>query len=166
MTQVASKIYQTLVNKYILSVDPENKRSRLLYPGEYHIPLHNFTGPGTRMDLKEVREFPPYNDIDKCSMIHDNEYEEIKNLSKKSSKDKANLIKESDKEVIRCYDTHPDQYGYKLARDSISTKMSIEKMLSHLLGKSSILYGGLINNYSENDLLRSRNPEYYSSNSP
>jgi hypothetical protein len=144
MSTIAKKVYKTLVNKFIDAKDPEHKRSRRLYEGELHVPLHNFTGPGTRMDLPEVRNFPPYNDIDACSKEHDLEYEKIKKMKGISKEEKAKLIKGADRKAIECYDKHKDEYGYSLAKAGISGKMSVENLLSIIKGKESVLYGGNI----------------------
>lgn len=147
---LAEKAYQYAVNKYINSVDPQHKRSRLLYQGEKHVPLHNFTGPGTRMDLKEVRDFPPYNGIDACSKVHDFEYVDIER-SNMTKEQKAQAIMDADKKAIDCYDeTHnnpkhkDDDYGYLPARSVIKGKFSLESLLSLLKGKPTVVYGGNI----------------------
>lgn len=142
MTTIAKKAYKKLVNKFIDAKDPEHKRSRRLYEGELHIPLHNFTGPGTRIDLPEVRNFPPYNDIDACSKEHDLEYVRIKALKGITDTEKAKLIKDADRKAIECYDKHKNEYGYSLAKAGISGKMGVENLLSILKGKESVLYGG------------------------
>lgn len=159
-SSIASKAYQFAVNKYINSVDPEHKRSRLLYDGEYHIPLHNFSGPGTRIDLKEVEKMKPYNQIDGCSKLHDIAYNEIKN-SVASSEHKANEIANEDKSAIECYDRFPNEYGHDLAKAAITGKVKLDSLYSLLKGKPSTIYGGLIHEYSNEALLKSRNPEFY-----
>lgn len=163
---IASKAYMYAVNKYIDYVDPKHLRSRRLYDGEYHVPLHNFTGPGTRMDLKEVREHKPYNGIDACSKQHDLDYEEIKKgtyrgrqTSTKEEKSKA--IMDADREAIECYNKHQNEYGYTAAKAGISGKLKLETLLSMLKGKPTTLYGGLIHEFSSEQLLKQRNPEFY-----
>ena len=141
MTSIAKKLYRKAVNAYINKVDPKHEKSRLLYEGELHVPLHNFTGPGTRLDMPGVRNMRPYNDIDACSKKHDLEYEEIKN-STMDKESKAEAIQKADRDAIECYDKHKDQYGYSLAKAGISGKINIENLLSLIKKKPSILYGG------------------------
>ena len=59
------------------NISGDTKPIRYLKNGETHAPLHNFTGPGTRIDLPEVRNFKPYNGIDACSKIHDFQFVKI-----------------------------------------------------------------------------------------
>lgn len=158
---IASSIYRKAVNAYINRVDPQHKKSRLLYDGEYHVPLHNFTGPGTRMDLKEVRDFPPYNGIDACSKTHDIQYGDIKHNQTLTKEQKAKAIMNADREAIECYNMHKNEYGYGPAKLGISGKLGVETLLSMLKGKPSTLYGGLVHHYTDKRLLASRNPEYY-----
>ncbi len=158
---IASKAYMFAVNKYINKVDPEHKRSRNLLDGELHVPLHNFTGPGTRIDLAAVRNFPPYNNIDKCSREHDLAYDRIKNDTSLSKETKAEAIMTADKDAIKCYDETPKEYGHDAAKLGISGKLGLETLLSILKGKATTVYGGIINHYDDEALLKSRNPEYY-----
>ncbi len=148
------KLYQKAVNAYINKVDPQHKRSRELYEGELHVPLHNFTGPGTRLDLPEVVNFKPYNGIDACSKDHDLEYKEVRLDNSLNKEQKAKKIQEIDQKAIDCYDkvhkkaienNNPDfDYGYSAAKTGISGKLGVEKLLSILKGKATVLYGGVI----------------------
>ncbi len=157
---IAGKAYMYAVNKYIDRADPKHIKSRRLYEGEYHVPLHNFTGPGTRMDLKEVRDQEPYNSIDACSKVHDIEYGEIKRMNVSREK-KSELIMDADRKAIECYNKTPHEYGYLAAKSGISGKLTFETLLSILMGKPTTLYGGLIHNYTDGQLMAQRKPEYY-----
>lgn len=160
---LASKAYMYAVNKYINLKDPLHKKSRVLYDGEYHIPLHNFTGPGTRIDIKDVRDFPPYNEIDACSKQHDLDYDEIKHqsLDTVSKKQKNKEIMKADRRAIECYNKHKNVYGYTAAKAGISGKLGLETLLSMLKGTPTTIYGGLIHEYTDSALYQQRDPKYY-----
>lgn len=96
-------------------------KARQLLDGEYHYGCHNFTGPGTRIDLPEVSNYPPYNDIDNCSRIHDIEYEQYRGQPDK--------IRKADEDAIKCYNKYPDQNGYLVAKSGINGKMALENVL-------------------------------------
>ena len=115
--------------------------SRQLYYGEIH-PFHqNFTGPGTRLDLPEVRNFKPYDGVDACSKKHDLEYNRIQHLNV-SPDEKARLVQKADDDAITCYDRHPNDEAYSLARAGIDFKRNAEKLYSIVKGKPSVFYGG------------------------
>jgi hypothetical protein len=116
-----------------------NGRSRPLLPGEHHFPLMNFEGPGTRYDLKEVRDFKPFNSIDECSRIHDDDYWNARNLVGEA---KARAIQEADRKVLACYNKHKGTYGYAAGVAGIGGKVIAEKAYSAIKGKPSVLYGG------------------------
>ena len=116
-------------------------KSRPLEDNELHWGCHNFSGPGTILNDR-TRNFKPYNDIDNCSKIHDLEYENIKN--EKDEKKRALMIQEADKKAIQCYDNYKDEDGYLPAKLGISGKLSLDQLLSKVLGKPTSLYGGLV----------------------
>lgn len=155
---MAAQLYQKMVNKYIDKLDPDHIKSRPLHKGEFHIPLHNFSGPGTRMDLKEVRDMKPYNNIDACSKIHDEEYESIKELPLSQ---RPTAVIESDKKAVECYDKFPSEYGHDLAKTAIKGKITLESLLSLLHGQNKILYGGLVHNFTDDSLYKSRLEDQY-----
>ena len=99
---------------------------RYLKRGEIHLPNHNFTGPGTRIDLKEVRNFPPYNNIDACSRTHDLQYQEAFKMP--IGKERAKKIRDADVEAVSCYSQHPNEAGYNLAKAGINAKMGLEEV--------------------------------------
>jgi Phospholipase A2-like domain len=64
--------------------------------GEIHLPGHNFTGPGTKLDERLARGDQPVNKIDALAKEHDIAYKE--------SKDKPNkkeLRHKADREMIK-----------------------------------------------------------------
>ena len=114
---------QRFVSKNIIG----NKRPiRYLKLGELHLKNHNFTGPGTRVDLAEVANHAPYNDIDACSKIHDLEYERIFKMPKGREREQA--IRDADIESIKCYNKHRGEHGYRLASTGINSKMLFENV--------------------------------------
>lgn len=111
-----------------------NGKARKLLKGEYHLGCHNFTGPGTRIDLPEVRNYPPYNDIDACSRQHDIDYS--------NSNNNPNLIREADEKVINCYNKYPNESGYSAAKLGINSKMKLEDVLPILVKSIAPKYFG------------------------
>jgi hypothetical protein len=123
--QTAANIYRKLFCK---------GKARPLKDGEYHLGCHNYTGPGTRIDLPEVRNYQPYNDIDACSRQHDIDYTDAHG--------NPNLIREADKRVIQCYDKYPKESGYNAAKLGINSKMKLENALPILMKSIAPSYFG------------------------
>lgn len=111
-----------------------NGKARQLLPGEYHYGCHNFTGPGTRIDLPQVLNYAPYNDIDACSRQHDIDYS--------NAQGNPHLIREADKKVLQCYDKYPNENGYNVAKLGINAKMNIENALPLLVKSVAPNYFG------------------------
>lgn len=109
-------------------------KSRPLELGEIHVPCHNFTGPGTKMNIPKVYNFPAYNEIDQCSKIHDQEYNKIFKMPLGPAREKA--IRVSDEKVLKCYDKYPNVQGYTLAKAGIKGKMAAENYLPEEIVKS------------------------------
>ena len=65
-------IYQDVTNFYRRNFC--NGKSRPLLDGEFHPLCANFEGPGTKISLPEVRNFPPYNGVDSVAKQHDLDY--------------------------------------------------------------------------------------------
>ena len=89
------------------NIKGDNRPIRYLKENEIHLPNHNFTGPGTRIDLPEVRNFKPYNNIDACSKVHDIEFNEIFKMP--LGKERSEKIREADRKVLACYDKYPNE---------------------------------------------------------
>jgi hypothetical protein len=100
-------------------------KSRKLLSGEFHPQCQNFTGPGTRIDLGVVRNFPPYNDIDACSKQHDIDYLEAS--SEPTLEKRKKLIRSADEKVVQCYNKHKTQESYLPAYTGILSKMALER---------------------------------------
>jgi len=118
-----SKAVRFALNTYRKLACP--KTTRNLYDGEYHFGCHNFTGPGTRIDLQDVRSAKPYNDIDNCSRIHDLDY--MFADMEKDEKKHAKLIRQADEKVLDCYNRFKHENGYDLANFFIKHKVTAEK---------------------------------------
>jgi|SRR5580693_381860 hypothetical protein len=116
-----------------------NGKARQLKDGEYHLGCHNFTGPGTRIDLPEVANYPPYNDIDNCSKQHDLDYLEA---SEKDAETRARMIRDADRRVIECYQRYPNESGYKAALLGINSKMKLEDVIPILMKSITPNYFG------------------------
>lgn len=115
---------------------PNGKTVRKLLKGEIHYGKHAFTGPGTRIDLQKVRNFPAYNNIDECSKQHDIEYQDAFNEPNKKKRQK--MIRDADKKAIKCYNKYKNEDGYNVAKTGINSKMNIEKLSPAV---SAILFG-------------------------
>ena len=113
-----------------------NPLSRPLELGEFHFADHNYTGPGTRMDLHP--NAPPVNDIDNVSRIHDLEYGQA--LKIQDPIKRAQAIQAADKKAIEGYSKYPNESGYKAAIAGIAGKFGAEQALSIFKGRPSTFY--------------------------
>ncbi len=136
---IASKLYQKAANLYRSIYYPT---SRKLLEYELHPYGANYLGPGTRVDLDYVRNYPPSSPVDDCARTHDIEYYNIKR-SNRSPEDKARAIQDSDIKAIDCftrrYNTDPQLA--KLGLAGITGKITIDKLLSLIKGKPTVIYG-------------------------
>lgn len=124
-----AKIFQTVSNaqRFVSKNIKGNKRPiRYLKKNEIHLMNHNFTGPQTRIDLPEVRNFQPYNNIDACSKVHDIEFNEIFKMP--LGRERSEKIREADRKVLECYDKYPNESGYRLAKLGINSKIRLEDL--------------------------------------
>ena len=131
-----AKVFQYTSNaqRFVSKNIKRNPRPiRYLKEGEIHAPNHNFTGPGTRIDLPAVRNHSPYNPIDGCSKVHDLEFNRI--FKMKQGPERRQAIRDADKEAIKCYDRHPNEDGYMLARAGINLKMKLEDLSPAMFNK-------------------------------
>ncbi len=137
---IATKLYQKLANAYRKVFHPQ---SRPLYEGELHPYGAQFLGPGTRIDLPDVRYAKPSSPVDDCARTHDFEYEAIRK-SNKSPSEKAKAIQNSDKRAIKCFKErfNTDPTLARLGIAGLGTKVTVEKLLSLLKGTPSVIYGG------------------------
>lgn len=123
------KIFQTVSNaqRFVSKNIKRNPRPiRYLKEGEIHAMNHGFTGPGTRIDLPEVRNHKPYNNIDACSKVHDIEFNEIFKMP--LGKERSEKIRQADRKVLECYDKYPNDSGYTLAKLGINSKIKLEDL--------------------------------------
>ena len=139
VVNTAPAAYVNLNNAYRSAIDPKHKYYRKLYPGEMHYGLHNFTGPGTRIDLMDVQNTRPINDIDFASKVHDLEYYQTRKIENPDSK--AEAIHKADEKAIKAYSKHLDENGALPAIAGISGKWAIEQLLSSIKGRPSVFYG-------------------------
>ena len=131
-----SKIFQYTSNaqRFVSKNIKRNPRPiRYLKEGEIHVMNHSFTGPGTRIDLPEVRNFKPYNGIDACSKVHDIEFNEIFKMP--LGRERSEKIREADRKVLACYDKHPNDSGFTLAKAGINSKIKLEDLSPAIFDK-------------------------------
>lgn len=129
----AKDSFRTIAN----FVRSHNPLSRPLEPGEFHYGYHNYTGPGTRIDLHP--NAPVINHIDAASRIHDIDYEQAEKLNNPVVR--AKKIQDADARAIREYSKYPKEDGYKPAILGIAGKWGAEQALSYYKGKASTFYG-------------------------
>lgn len=122
----------------------EPGRARDLLPGEIHYKCHNFTGPGTRLDIKEIYDYEPYNKIDACAKKHDIQYSQRKFIEDKAKRLQA--IRDADDELIRCVeqfkDERPRPQGYHAARSGMLFKEGTENAIKKFVKGPFGLYSG------------------------
>ena len=114
-----------------------NPLSRPLEKGEFHYGFHNYTGPGTRVDLHP--NAPPINNIDKASMVHDFDYVKAEQIRDPIARAKA--VHDADLRAVREYNKYKTEDGYKPAMLGIAGKWGAEQALSFYKGKASTFYG-------------------------
>jgi hypothetical protein len=98
--------------------------ARKLHEGELHYGNHSFTGPGTRLDLPEVRKHAPVNNVDACSRAHDIAYEQANQEPDRVKR--AQIIRQADRDAVQCYAQHKGDDGYLAATAGIQGKMAAE----------------------------------------
>src|SRR6478736_4727110 len=108
-------------------------KARPLYQGEIHPQCQNFTGPGTRIDLPDVLNYTPYNNIEACSKVYDLEYNEIDKI--KDPKEKMKQVRFADEKVLKCYDKYPKEQAHNLAKFFISNKVNLENISPSIIKK-------------------------------
>lgn len=107
-------------------------KSRPLEYGEVHLPpCSNYCGPGTRIDLEKVRNYPPFNEIDNICRTHDLGYLAASKLTSQDAKEKA--IRQADEVMLRDLEKFKDKEGYTLAKLAISAKNKAEDLIPFVL---------------------------------
>jgi len=134
--QNRERIFQITSNaqRFVSKRRGNKKPIRYLEKGEIHLPNHNFTGPGTKIELDHVRNFSPYNEIDACSKVHDIEFNRLFKLPL-GSKERVEGIRKADREALECYSQHKNQEGFRLAYGGINTKILLEDLDPNLFDK-------------------------------
>ena len=142
---IPKKSYQKAANAYRgkacgLDGKTSHPRSRKLKYGEIHPLCANFMGPGTRIDLKSVRDTKPYNKSDACAKQHDLDYLASDKLK---GKEKAKAIRKADDKIIDCIKKTGENNIYsKLGLAGIESKMKMEDLIPMLMKKIAPDYFG------------------------
>lgn len=137
----AKKTFRALANAYRAASG--NPIVRPLLEGEINYGLHNFTGPGTRVDIPAIANAQPYNGIDAVSKVHDLDYLAAGKIADKAERAKA--IHEADRKAIIGYNKYPNDNGYSAALAGIAGKFGLEQALSAIKQTPSTIYGsGLV----------------------
>ena len=131
-----ARIFQITSNaqRFVAKRRGNKKPIRYLEKGEIHLPNHNFTGPGTKIEDPAVRNHAPYNDIDACSKVHDIEFNRLFKLPL-GSKERAEGIRKADRAALACYAQHKGQEGFRLAYGGINGKILLEDLDANLFDK-------------------------------
>ena len=133
------KGYQFLDNIY--RKNSCDGKSRDLEYGEIHPLCANFEGPGTRLDLPEVRNYPPYNDVDACAKTHDLEYEQIFIIDNENERE--GKIRQADNKFLNCIEPYKNEEPYySIGKLGIQGKMSAEELIPTLTKAISGNYFG------------------------
>lgn len=123
---LATKAFKTAANVYRqLNCDD---KARPLLEGELHPKCWNFCGPNTKIELPEVRNHIPYDNIDGVCKQHDIDYYDAK-----GKPNQAQLIRQADKKMIHDLEPFKNDSGYGLAKAAISGKMTAENILKDLI---------------------------------
>lgn len=102
-----------------------NGKARDLYEGEVHPLCANFLGPGTRIDLQEVVDFPPYNKADSVARKHDLAYNDA--FLHYSGKAREKKIREADKDFLAEIEEAKDEEPYySIGKYGIGAKVALE----------------------------------------
>lgn len=121
--QLASNAYRKLAF---------GSKARQLYEGELHPTIPNFAanfcGPGTKIDRSDVRNFPPYNQVDAVCKKHDIAYHDAAGKPNKSE-----LIREADEEMLKELEKYKNITGYTLAKKAIQGKIHLEDVAGPLV---------------------------------
>lgn len=133
------KAFQLLSNQYRKRFC--NGKARPLEVGEIHPLCANFMGPGTRIDLEKVKDYPAYNEADECAKEHDLLYLEAQN--EKDPTKKANIIREADDKIIECLKKVIGNAPYKqIGMAGIESKMKLEDLIPQLISMIAPDYFG------------------------
>lgn len=97
-------------------------RARDLLPGEKHAACYSYIGPGTRIDLPEVRNYPPYDKVDAIGRTHDLAYEKAFAMTDPQAKKDA--IRAADTAMISELKKHGKEGT--IAAKAIGLKMKLE----------------------------------------
>lgn len=84
-------------------------RARPLLKGEIHPLCANFEGPGTRIDIPEVFNYPPYDHVDAAAKQHDFDYFLA---SKLPEHEKERAIRIADENFLREISKYPNEEPY------------------------------------------------------
>lgn len=120
-----------------------NKKIRLLKKGEKHVTFKkdgqviasNFMGPGTRIDLPEVMNFPPYNKSDEAAKYHDIDYQFITSQNDLSKDQKSRMIRQSDINLIDRLRSLPSDELKDIGIRGMQAKMTLENKTPYIAKK-------------------------------
>lgn len=136
LQEIANKL-----NDWRTNNNPKNLPIRTLLPGEIHFKLSQFLGPGTRVDLPEVRDAKPVNAVDAIARDHDIAFYDISKKNYTNQQDKFNDVQDADQRFlvgVAPYLNDPDPDIKQYARwgyAGIAAKKVAESIVGKLIYK-------------------------------
>jgi hypothetical protein len=128
---LGKKGFKFISNRMRKKARKKGIKTRLLMDGELHCGLHNFTGPGTKMDLARFRNMAPIDSTDAISKVHDMTYWKIQNDKSLDDEAKKKGRREADEVMIKSLNALPASEHtscWKMAKFFIGKKISGEKL--------------------------------------
>jgi hypothetical protein len=107
--------------------------------GEIHPGCANFCGPGTRIDLPQVRNFPPYNNVDAVCRTHDFAYEAA---SRVPGQQGEQLRRQADLQMLQALEQYPNEDYHDIAKLAISAKVAAENLAPGIMRRILPRYFG------------------------
>lgn len=100
-------------------------------PFQFHLPGHNYTGPGTNLELNIEKEKKPTNKLDSNAMTHDIKYNEYKDLESRHDADK--VLGDSAMEIVKNNDSSLKEKAEGLF---VNGMMNVKRMVGMGVGSS------------------------------
>lgn len=100
-------------------------------PFQFHLPGHNYTGPGTHLELNIEKQKKPTNKLDSNAMTHDIKYNEYKDLESRHEADK--VLGDSAMEIVTNSDSSLKEKAEGLL---VNGMMNVKRMIGMGVGSS------------------------------
>lgn len=114
-------------------------------PFQFHLPGHNYTGPGTNLELNIEKQKKPINKLDSNAMTHDIKYNEYKDLESRHDADK--VLGDNAMEIVTNSDSSLKEKAEGLL---VNGMMNVKKMIGMGVGSSINIDNGV--GYGDEDI--------------